>query len=178
MVIDETPKRDRHSPDRLVPLLRLIAAMRLAFDLRKLLIATLGLVCLQLGWSVLDAALPSSRAVTPDPFETTQPTVARTEGPAWLGDGVATLSFRLAQPVRLLTTPLRALLDPASGWEKMLHSLLGLIWLMIVWGICGGAIARIGIVQLAKMRQSGIGEGFRFARRSAGPLIVAPLCPL
>jgi hypothetical protein len=60
----------------------------------------------------------------------------------------------------------------------MLHALVGLVWLMIVWGLCGGAIARIAVIQEAQMRQPGIGEGLWFAGRSAGPLIVTPLCPL
>ena len=60
----------------------------------------------------------------------------------------------------------------------MLHALLSLIWLFVVWGICGGAIARIAIVQVAAMRQTTVIEALRFARRNAGPLILAPLCPL
>jgi hypothetical protein len=74
--------------------------------------------------------------------------------------------------------PLRALLHPASGWGTMGHALLALIWLMIVWGICGGAIARIAVVQFAGPRVCGIVASLRFALRAAGSLIGAPLCPL
>ena len=60
----------------------------------------------------------------------------------------------------------------------MLHALLSLMWLMIIWGICGCAIARIAIVQVAKLRQTGAGEALRFSLRSWSHLIVPSLCPL
>jgi hypothetical protein len=177
-VDEDVPSRDARSAYRLVPGLRLIAALRLAFNPWKLVLAALGLLLLQLGWSVLDLALPASAAVTPEAFDLAQPAAARADRDSWPRDGVAALTFRLVQPVRFLTTPLAALLDPASGWGTMGHALLGLIWLMIVWGICGGAIARIAVVQFAATRQCGIVESLRFALPSAGPLIGAPLCPL
>jgi hypothetical protein len=60
----------------------------------------------------------------------------------------------------------------------MLHALSSLIWLFIVWGFCGGAIARIVIVQVATMQQPRVIEALRFAVGRAGPLIMAPICPL
>jgi hypothetical protein len=177
-VSDDVPGRDGRAAEWLFPGLRLIAALRLAFDLRKLVLAALGLILLHLGWSVLDLALPASAAVTPESFDLVQPAAARVEASIWPAGGAAGLTFRLAQPVRYLTTPLRALLDPASGWGTMGHALLALIWLMIVWGICGGAIARIAVVQLGGPRACGIVASLRFALRAAGPLIGAPLCPL
>ena len=60
----------------------------------------------------------------------------------------------------------------------MLHAILGLIWLFVVWGICGGAICRIAIVRVAAMRQTGVREALRFSLRSAGSLILAPFFPL
>ena len=59
----------------------------------------------------------------------------------------------------------------------MLHALLGLAWLIVVWGYGGGAIARIAAVQEAQLRQPGIAEAVRFARRSGPSLILAPCCP-
>ena len=49
----------------------------------------------------------------------------------------------------------------------MLHALSSLIWLIVVWGICGGAIARIAIVQAAAMRQTGSIDALRFAVANA-----------
>ena len=70
------------------------------------------------------------------------------------------------------------MLEPGGSWARMLHALLSLLWVIVVWGICGGAIARIAIVQVAQVQQTGVGEALRFSLRSAGSLIVAPLCPL
>ncbi len=72
------------------------------------------------------------------------------------------MTLRLSEPIRLLTSPLRVLFDPASDWGAMLHALLGLVWLIVVWGVCGGAIARLAVIQEAQMRQPGI------ARRRSG----------
>ena len=60
----------------------------------------------------------------------------------------------------------------------MLHALLSLTWLIVVWGILGGAIARITMVRVAKMRQAGVAEALRFSVRLALPLVLAPCCPL
>jgi hypothetical protein len=157
------------------PLLRLATAVRRAFDPMKLLIATLALVALHLGWSLLDLALPAAAPVTPDPIAAASQDVAPWER---VNAGFAALGERLAEPVRLVTTPLAALLSPKSGWATMAHGLLGLVWLNVVWGPCGGAIARIAVVEEATRDRPGIGEGVRFAGASAGSLIVAPLCPL
>ncbi len=173
----DVPSRAQGSAYRLYPGLRLLAALRLAFDPRKLVLAALGLILLHLGWWGLDLALPASPAVTPAVLDLAQP-AASTQGTLWPREGVSALTSRLAQPVRLLTTPLGALLDPASGWGTMGHALLALIWLMIVWGICGGALARLAMVQLAATPPCGLVASLRFALRSAGPLIGAPLCPL
>ena len=85
---------------------------------------------------------------------------------------------RFAEPARILTTPLFALLDPTSRGLAMLHALLGIAWLIVVWGYCGGAIARIAAIQEAHSRQPGIGEALRFAWRSGPSLILAPVYPL
>jgi hypothetical protein len=147
-------------------------------DPRKLLISAFGLIALWLGWSALDATMPASAAVTPELFEPAGPATVGRGGPDELWDRTTGLSRRMAQPARLLIGPLFALLDPASRWGVMLHALLAVVWLLAVWGICGGAIARIAVIQVAKLRQPGLGEALGFALKSAGPLMIAPLCPL
>ncbi len=158
--------------------LRLLAATRMAFDPRKLAIAALGLILLHAGWSVLDVALPASSAVTPSLLEPPVRPIAPDDGPTWLADWGTMLTRRILEPIRILTTPLQALLDPASGWGTMVHALLALFWLFAVWGMCGGAIARLAVIQEAQMRQPRIGEGIGFALRSGSALILAPFLPL
>ncbi|MGP0063629.1 MAG: hypothetical protein ACLQGP_08545 [Isosphaeraceae bacterium] len=146
----------------------------MSFDLRKLTIAAFGLILLQMGWSTLDMMFPGSPGVAVDLSLSSRPV----EGWNGIGDSISGRSFRLSEPLRVLTDPLSVLFDPASDWAATLHAFLGLVWLVAVWGVCGGAIARLAVIQEARMRQPGIGEGFRFALGSAPALILAPLCPL
>jgi hypothetical protein len=177
-VVEETTSPGRVSSYRRQGALRLIAAVRLAFDPRKLIIAALGLLLLQLGWAAFDVLLPASRGVTPELFGPTLTATKPAGGWNGIGESASAMTVRLSDPFRALTSPLWILFDPASEWGAMLHALLGLVWLALVWGICGGAIARLTVIQEAQMRQPGIGEAIRFVRRTAGALIVAPLCPL
>lgn len=154
---------------------RILAAARLAFDVRKLAIAAAGLLILQLGWTLLDGAFAASAEVTPNVLEAG-------EGPAgpfsWSWGTASRLSHRLFEPSRTLLAPLSAFLDPhASGLAK-LHGGLAVVWLILVWGPVGGAIARMAVVQAARSRRVGMGEAVRFGRKSAGALVLSPLCPL
>ena len=62
----EDRREDGTPSPRRWPGLRLTAAVRMAFDARKLAIAAAGLLLLQLGWSLLDLAFLGSVEVTPD----------------------------------------------------------------------------------------------------------------
>jgi hypothetical protein len=177
-VPDEVSIPDRRSLTRLLPTLRLVGAIRLAFDLRKLIIAVIGLALLQLGWSLLDRLIPAAAANTPDVFESVlKANNAAGPGFGWWYDETG-LRTRVLEPFRILATPLLALVQPARGWVEMFHSLLSVVWVTVVWGVCGGAICRIAIVQVAQTRQTGIVAALRFAVKNSGPLIMAPLCPL
>lgn len=158
--------------------LRLVAAIRLAFDPRKLAIAAIGLLFLRVGWSTLDILLPASPGVTADILGPATPDTSPVGGWDRIGELAISRSLRLSEPFRLLIGPLWTLFNPASDWGAMLHALLALIWALVVWGICGGAIARLALLQEAEMRQPGIVEAVLFALRSAWDLIVTPLCPL
>jgi hypothetical protein len=152
----------------------MVAAVRMAFDGRKLIIAAAGILLLQLGWSLLHLAFPDSVEVTPDVLP--RGAAARTaDDLAWSTDVSVE---RLIKPASNLTTPLFALLDPGSRGLAMLHALLGIAWLLVVWGYCGGAIARIAAIREARSQQTGIVEAVRFAWRSGPSLILAPVYPL
>ncbi len=175
---DEVSVLDRRSLTRLFPALRLVGAIRQAFDLRKLIIAALGLALLQPGWVLLDRLVPAAADTTPDLFAPSISVKSISERDFWSWETVSVLHFRLSEPVRLLATPLFVFVEPGAGWARMMHALLSLIWLIAVWGICGGAISRIAIVQAATSRQTRSIDALRFALANAGPLILAPLCPL
>jgi hypothetical protein len=165
---------ERQTLRRLFPGLRLVGAIRMAFDLRKLVIAALGLALLQLGWSILDRLFPGSTAVTPL-RSTAGLTIDLDSHPLpWKSEGLWQAHDRLSEPFRNLLSPLSALFDPRGGWLAILHALLAMSWLFLVWGICGGAICRIAVVRVARMQQTGIGAAISFARRKAVPLTLSP----
>ena len=176
-MVEEETSVDRLIPPRRWPGFRIAAAVRMAFDARKLIIAAAGLLLLQLGWSLLDLAFLGSIGVTPNVLP-----LGRVVDPAdtlsWSAATVDRLTYRLFEPARILTTPLFALLNPTSGWLTMLHAMLGVAWLFAIWGLCGGAIARIAVLQEAQARQPGIAEAgaLRLAIRPA--LVLTPCCPM
>jgi hypothetical protein len=177
-VPDEMSIPSRRSWNRFFAALRLVGAIQRSFDLRKLAIAAFGLALLQLGWSLLDRLVPAAGNATPDILVSSASTNSLAEKDPWSSINLSQYHFRLSEPTRLLTVPLLALVEPGSSWGQMLHALSSLIWLLVVWGICGGAISRIAIVQIATMGTMRLIDAARFAFQSAGPLILAPLCPL
>jgi hypothetical protein len=177
-VPDEFSIPERRQLVRLFPALRLVGAIRQAFDLRKLLTAALGLAILQAGWTLLDQLVPAAADTTPALLSPSLASKGPSEPGFWSSETLVGLHNRLSEPFRLLATPLFALLEPGAGWLRMLHATLSVIWLIVVWGICGGAISRIAIVQAAAQRQTSITTALRFALDKSGPLIMAPLCPL
>jgi hypothetical protein len=177
-VPEEVSILDRRTLTRLFPVLRIVAAVRLAFDFRKLTVAVVGLALLQFGWMLLDSLVPAAADATPDVFGSALPGPGVFTASPWSIEGARELGTRLAEPIRCLTGPLLALVKPGRDWREIIHALFSLVWLILVWGVCGGAIARIALVQIAKMRQTGIAESLRFALKNAGPLVIAPLCPL
>ena len=168
---------DRRFLRRVFPGLRLVGAIRMAFDLRKLIIAALGLALLQLGWSILDWLFPASAAVTPNLSTTGLPIDLDFRAESWTLAAFRQAHEQLSEPFRNLVGPLMALFDPRSHWPARLHAILAMSWLFAVWGICGGAICRIAVVRITRMQQAGVGTAIAFSVRNAASLVFAPLIP-
>ncbi len=160
----ESCNLDRRFLRRVFPGLRLVGAIRLAFDLRKLIIAALGLALLQLGWLILDGLFPASAAVTPNVSTTGLPIDLDFRAETWTLATFRQAHEQLSEPFRNLVGPLLALFDPRSHWPARLHAVLAMSWLFAVWGICGGAICRIAVVRIARMEQAGVGAAIAFSR--------------
>jgi len=160
--------------------LRLLRAARAAFDISKVVLAAVGLILLQTGWGALDRLFPESSAVTPAlhalPGGASAGTPANLDPTSW--EFVRSAGWRLTEPARILATPLISLfaLSKGSGWY--VHAALAVLWVLIVGGIVGGAIARIGLLQVSRMEGPGTLGAVRFALRFALPLIATPLFPL
>jgi hypothetical protein len=168
----ERGSRDLVDPS-LYPWLRLLRCVGLALDGKKMVLGALGLVLLWAGWRGLDAVFPASAEITP-PLAPLIPWLHRTAALA----PVAAMAELVSDPVRGPWTPFRAMFDLGLGPVRFVHAVLATIWAVAVWGIFGGAIARIAVVQAAVGERVGLPEALRFAVRKAVPLVGAPLTAL
>jgi hypothetical protein len=160
---------------------RLLRPIRLAFDLRKLVLAALGLILLQAGWDLLDVLFPGSSAVTPARFDPARNPTSRSGellDASTIWEHVRSAVWRITEPARMLASPLTSLFSLGNGAGWFLHALLASLWVIVVWGILGGAISRMALVQISRLQGLGTLNAVRFALRFAAPLILTPLCPL
>ncbi len=158
----------------------LLHALRFSLDLRKALLAAIGVIVLHAGWDVLDQLVPGAERGTAGLINERRSTVASTRASedqvAW--EHVRAAGWRLTEPERVLARPLVGLLEPGKDATRLFHALLTVLWAVCVWGICGGAIARMTVVEASGTPGPGIAGAVRFAVRFALPLIATPLCPL
>jgi hypothetical protein len=170
--MDEGPTEPREVPYlRLFPWLRLFRGVRMSLDARKLILAALGLVAWRAGaWGLEEAFGRAEFAparlgtiVGPEP----EPAVS-----------LADLAGRVAGPARDLAAPFAALFSPRGDGRRWLHAALAAAWGVLVWGIVGGAIARVAAVEAATGERIGLGTAARFALRRWFDLVATPLSPL
>ena len=158
---------------RLLPWTRLFRGPSIALDTRKLLLASLGIILSWAGRAGLDrvfaAGLPEGHPL--DPSRLTGP------GPGfdWTGIGVP---LSVAEPFLLLIEPFFRVFGVGTGLFAFVHALLTAVWMVAVWGLIGGAIARIAAVQQATGGRLGLITAVRFSLSHAVGLIGAPLSPL
>ena len=153
------------------PLLR---AVGLAGDARKLVLALIGLALLVVGWGRIDAAF----GVRPLPGERPDPAATLRFDEDLVGAGVLSRAAGLvSEPARVVAGPFVVAFTRGVGPRDWLRAVLMGAWAVIVWGICGGAIARIAVVQLTVGGGVGVASALRFALGRATSLIVAPLTP-
>jgi hypothetical protein len=151
----------------------LLQAPRIASDSRKLILAGVGLIVFYTGWFAVDAILGA-------PLRATSPGLpaagfdALPLVPTSLFEG----DWRLSDPYRTIMAPFVALFTRGVGLAGWFRSALVALWAAAIWGIVGGAIARIAVVQAAVDQKIGLGTALRFAVGKAGSLIGAPLIPM
>ena len=188
--MDDLPKTLHEIPyRRLFPWVRLFRGIGVANDPKKLMLAALGLVLLHVGWAGLDWLFPASSRVTPAVLPSGRwPALARWADevgvadrgvdPEWLARRLGGAAWRLTEPARYLVGPFLDIFRVEGDGPTFPHALLAGVWGVVVWGLIGGAIARIAMVQAARSERVEMATALRFAGRKWLPLIVAPLCPL
>jgi hypothetical protein len=162
---------------RYFPWIRLFGCPGAAADPKRLFLASLALLALQLGWSGVDKLMPSpegdvaSGVVWHDwrfaskPYHT-------------FGEAVEYASSRIIEPVRVLLAPIVTAFDPDTDSRSFSRAVLNGLWMTVVMGVFAGAITRIAAVALVKSERVGLIEALTFTAGKAGTLIGAPLIPV
>lgn len=168
----ETPD-DFFSPtsSRRFPWLRLLQVPAAAADPKRLVLAAVGLLLLQVGWEGLDRTFSETVGVTPEVTA------------AWEWEQVDPFSpgellARVGEPAVLITAPFRRFFAMGNGPATFAHSVLAGLWVVVVWGLLGGAIARIAVVDVARHERVSVRQALKFAWRKRVPLIGTPLVPM
>jgi hypothetical protein len=153
------------------PLLR---ALGIASDTKKLILAILGLLLVWAGWSFLAWAMdPPLPWLLPIPLGFDLEAAGDLESPEFLG----TPSL-IVEPLKVVVTPFASLFFKEIGLYRWFQTALMAVWAVAVWGIFGGAIARIAVVQAAVDNRVGMLSALKFALKKSSSLIGAPLTPL
>lgn len=165
----------------LFPWLMLLRTCRLAADLRKLLLAVLGIVITGLGWWLIATVILSDqeRIVY---AASVQPAVAPPRVHAPL-DGALHFAWDETERAFLAnwlwaTHPVRDLFGREFTLGRFLVTLLSALWAIAVWSFFGGTICRLAAVQLSIDQRLTLSSAFRFARRKWVSYFAAPLMPL
>ena len=158
----------------------ILRAVQSSFDLRKAIVAAVGLLILHAGWDLFELAVPGMRGISPhlpgSSISLVATAVEAEEHAEWRR--LRTTTWRVTEPVRLLIGPLISLFEPGKGILATIRALIAVLWVITVWGVTGGAIAPMAVVERSGRAGPGIIGSIRFALRSALPLILTPLCPL
>src|SRR5438067_397779 len=136
--MDESPSE---VPElRRFPWLRLFRGVGMSLDARKLILAAAGLVAWRAGWWALDGAFGRP--------EFAPARLGTMVGPeAESAASLAALAGRVAEPARALAAPVAALFSLRGDAWHFLHAALAALWGALVWGLIGGAIARVAAVE-------------------------------
>jgi hypothetical protein len=152
----------------------LLHALGIASDARKLILAAAGLVALIAGWSALDRAFGGPVL----PLAPVLPGAAFDDIPATPTQVAGHLAWHMTEPFRVVVAPFAALFSRSTEAGGPFRAALMAAWAVAVWGIFGGAIARIAVVQATGGERVGIGTALRFALKKSASLIGAPLTPI
>lgn len=153
--------------------LRPIRAVSIAFDVRKVILAAVGLAMIQAGWFSLDQVFPRPMDAT-DLFAG-GPTLQGAASTGSPGVILNVASQKVAGPALVLTAPLWELFNARADPIAAGRALARLALVLIVFGIAGGAITRSAAIEAARGERLSLAESLRFASKHAGALIAAPL---
>jgi hypothetical protein len=84
----------------------------------------------------------------------------------------------LIEPLAKFFRPVTYLLHANIGFWNFMYFLIVLVGTIAIWGVFGGAITRMAVVQIARKEKIGMGEAMRFTMARWVSYFCAPLFPL
>lgn len=165
---------------RAFPWLQLTRALRTSFGPGKILLAIVGIVLLEIVWTGLDRISPGSEGLITDSPIRRRLAERHQVFPFLASDPIfqSLPSLTLAEPIYVLVAPLSNLVAADPFTSGGLEAALEVIAAIIVWGLFGGAIARIALVQAGWGRGLGARDALKYAVNHLPPLILTPLLPI
>jgi hypothetical protein len=187
---------------RLFPWVHLFRAFRIAIDPRKLILAGMALVSLAAGENLfpylpfweearseisLDSTRDRKMLFLPwnEPFGYNLPASTGSHQAFDLNsllDEPETTLLSVASNWKLVLRPMREPLQSATmlfqgnlSWAESAVAWSRLLWLLLVWGLFGGAITRIAAVQFARDQNIGLVPALKFAVSRYVSFVSAPL---
>ena len=171
------------------PWLCLFQTFRLAVGPRLLVLSAAALFAIATGWSILEVILPVGEPTSEAERCPWLAITALVPDRPSLSPGMGTLSSEpsrenvpeTTRPSTLMWLRLATPFRPGAQSEGViggLRTVLGFLWMLVVWAFLGGAITRTAAVQLAAEERIGLSAMLDFARAKWGSYVAAPLFPL
>lgn len=174
---------------RLFPFLHLFRAFRVAFDVRKLLVAGIALMAWTVGNHFIDALpfAPESAGRTVE-WPTSRPALVDNvlhlpqrilESPSDAIGEVVAASKAVVRPMSDIIDPIMAVFSVReSSYSELATAWSRILWWLVVWSFFGGVLTRMAAVQFAADERIGLREAFRFSAKRFGSFIAAPMLPI
>ena len=159
--------------NEIFPWLILVRSWRVSLMFRVLLLAWVGVLLTNTGWSVIGSIFSDAPGefltLGADPQSTVlyQPDLL-----PWQG------ASSLVQSWLWLSGPIKHLTNSETSWSDSFAFFLQGLWAITVWSFLGAAICRIAAVQLTRKEDIGIDETVRTSIKSGPACMGAPLLPL
>lgn len=84
----------------------------------------------------------------------------------------------LTEPLVKLLLPVVKIVSPGVSPLTRLYLLLCILWMLAVWGFCGGVITRLAAVQLANKGPISLRQAVKFVAARYTSFLLAPVVPL
>lgn len=177
MMSDESGTVRQVAWGEILPWLMIPRALRLATSLPVLFVAMLGILLMPVGWWGAELLLPSQQQqVARDVvFPLGTPTSPGSMRAATPRPQLEDLYRPMLSAAELLVRPLHQILRGNVSWTELAYWTIGGTWNLLVWGLFGGIITRMAVMQYGREEREGLVASARFVSRrflayAGGPL--------